>query len=155
MTNANIQRIAFLFQYFFHTKLIYSKAARLASLLPQPPLHTPPASAAPLPRKLPTMCLVPRRPSEKETLVWRLLASFVPPSQVYIYIYIYIERNVIEDVKGNSEVGGFWGTVLVIGIVRIGQSSSSERHSFGGFEQKVRRSKVCSRVRVASLCCRP
>ena len=55
----------------------YPKAARLASLLPQSPLHMPPASAAPLPRKLPTMCLVPRRPPEKETLVWRLLV-FVP-----------------------------------------------------------------------------
>ena len=48
-------------------------------------IHTPPASAAPLPRKLPTMCLVPRRPPEKETLVWRLLA-FVPPSQV-LYMF--------------------------------------------------------------------
>ena len=62
----------------------YPKAARLASLLPQSPLHTPPASAAPLPRKLPTMCLVPRRPPEKETLVWRLLA-FVPFSGI-IYV---------------------------------------------------------------------
>ena len=66
----------------------YPEAAWLASLLPQSPLHTPPASAAPLPRKLPTMCLVPRRPPEKETLVWRLLAFAPPFSGIYIYLVL-------------------------------------------------------------------
>ena len=149
MTYTNIQRIAFLF-HFFHTKLIPKPPGLLLCSLNHHYIRPP------HPRR---RCLASCRPCVlcRDALQKRrhssggcwLLSS--PPSQVYIYI----ERNVIEDVKGNSEVGGFWGTVLVIGIVRIGQSSSSERHSFGGFEQKVRRSKVCSRVRVASLCCRP
>ena len=69
----------------------YPKAARLASLLPPSPLHAPPASAARPTRKLPTMCLVPRRPPEKETLVWRLLA-FVPPFLGYS----------LQNLRGNS-----------------------------------------------------
>ena len=76
MTYTNIQRIAFLFHYFFHTKLI----------------PKPPASAARLTRKLPTMCLAPRRPPEKRHLSGGCWLS-PPPSQVihiYIYRYIYI-----------------------------------------------------------------
>ena len=77
MTYTNIQRIAFLFHYFFHTKLIPKPPGLLLSSLHHHYIR-PPASAAPLTRKLPTMCFLSRRPPEKETLVWRLLA-FVPP----------------------------------------------------------------------------
>ena len=75
MTYTNIQRIAFLFH--FQTKLIPKPPGLLLCSLHHHYIR-PPASAAPLTPKLPTMCLVPRRPPEKETLVWRLLA-FVPP----------------------------------------------------------------------------
>ena len=81
MTYTNIQRIAFLFHYFFHTKLI----------------PKPPASAARLTRKLPTMCLAPRRPPEKRHLSGGCWLS-PPPSQVihiYIYIGIYIYTVVV------------------------------------------------------------
>ena len=86
MTYINIQRITFLFHYFFHTKLILKPPGLLLSSLHHHYIR-PPASAAPLTRKLPTICLVPRRRPEKETLVWRLLA-FVPRLR-YVYIYIY------------------------------------------------------------------
>ena len=65
----------------------YPKAARLASLLPPSPLHTPPASAAPLTRKLPTMCLVPRRCQKKRHSLGGCWLSS-PPSQVVLH-YIY------------------------------------------------------------------
>ena len=41
MTYTNL-RIAFLFHYLIHIYQTYPTAARLASLLPQSPLHTPP-----------------------------------------------------------------------------------------------------------------
>ena len=86
MTYTNIQRIALLFHYFFHTKLIPKPPGLLLCSLHHHYIRHP-ASAAPLTRKLPTMRLVPRRPPEKETLVWRLLA-FVPPfSGMYIHTY--------------------------------------------------------------------
>ena len=72
----------------------YPKAARLASLLPPSPLHTPPASAAPLTRKLPTVCLVPRRPPEKETLVWQLLAFVLRYELFHLTEPMYILCNV-------------------------------------------------------------
>ena len=66
----------------------------ITKIIPQPPglllcsLHDhyvcPPASAAPLTRKLPAMCLVPRRPP---TL------AVVPPSEVYIVeLFEYVEQ---------------------------------------------------------------
>ena len=75
MTYTNIQHMALLFHYFFHTKLIPKPPSLLLCSLDHHYIR-PPASAAA--RKLPTMCLAPRRPPEKETLVWWLLA-FVPP----------------------------------------------------------------------------
>ena len=57
--------------------LLFPKPPDLFFLLPQSPLHMPSVSAAPLLRKLPTMCFVPRRPPEKDTFVWWLLA-FAP-----------------------------------------------------------------------------
>ena len=89
MTYTNIQRIALLFHYFFHTKLIPKPPGLLLCSLHHHYIR-PPASAAPLTRKLPTMCLVPRCPPEKETLVWRLLAFVRRFSGIYMIIYVYI-----------------------------------------------------------------
>ena len=80
MAYTNIQRIAFLLHYFFHAKFI-----------PKPPglllcLHhhyiRPPASAAPLTRKLPTMCLVPTPARTRDTRL--AAAGFRPPLLRYI-----------------------------------------------------------------------
>ena len=118
MTYTNIHRTAFLCHYFFHTKLIPKPPGLLLCSLHHHYIR-PPASAAPLARKLPAMCLAPRRPPEKETLVWRLLA-FVPPFSgiIYIYIlcYINLSLHIRQDASGVKVLSAF--TACSLDIVR-------------------------------------
>ena len=70
LTYTNI-RIAFLFHYFFHTKLMPKPPGLLLCALHHHYIRPPPASAAPLTRKLPTAA-----------------AGFGHPLLRYIYIYL-------------------------------------------------------------------
>ena len=84
MTYTNIQRIAFLFHYFFPSYHTYPKAARLASLPPPSPLHTPARIRGAADSQAADHVSCAATPARKRDT--RLLA-FAPPLQVYIYIY--------------------------------------------------------------------
>ena len=96
MTYTNIQRIALLFHDFFHTKLIPKPPGLLLCSLHHHYIR-PPASGAPLTRKLPTMCLVPRRPPERRHSSGCCWLS----SPLLRYIYIYISPSLIYSVTIN------------------------------------------------------
>ena len=90
MTYTNIQRIAFLFHYFSPSYQTYPKAARLASLFPPSPLHTPPRIRGTTDPQASDHVSSAATPARKRDT--RLAAAgFRPPfSGIYIYIiYIY------------------------------------------------------------------